>query len=656
MPRLIAAPRGRPGEKVEGDKTQGALLYTVPWEKKPLACRGQWCNNAARARDPDGKTMPAAGQPVHIGQMIQRYRIVEELGRGGFGVVFKAHDEALKRPVAIKFLLSKSKRDNSRFFREAIACTRVEHPSIVQVIELGSAEGEIPYIVMEFVNGRVLTALVKEAQEDPARGGRLGMDGLRLAWQVACVLAETHERGIIHRDLKPPNVMVVPDAMVPGGQRVKILDFGIAKILPQALGDDPHGILFPPTDKGEHPGTPAFMAPEQWRTQANKDGKIDVYALGCMAFLFLSGRLPFESSNPYALLMMHLNEQPASLEALAPGMAPEVLTLVHRMLAKAAEERPTMAEVRDELAQALGLQPYFGPHVRIGATPEADPLLTKPPLRATWDGAIPSTAAPEAGAAGFTANSTRSGAHSLDRALDIDFDLDVDHVHGGPRSLSDLCTDPQLALEKPAPALMAAAALAQALEKRRRRRFVASLLGVAIGMAAACAVGTVTIFRWQRRQLAPHEAVHGERGRALSPPPASLPPAPPPLPPAVQAASAAASPTSASATADSAELVAARPAVATRRRRCDFPEPKCVSSFGISKEQQQIISLALHDANIRLCTNDLLAFRPRGGQLVVEVIPERLNRDDRQMLETTLKAYLKDVRLHGAVTVSCDGR
>jgi serine/threonine protein kinase len=374
--------------------------------------------------------MAVVGNPVQIGQLVKRYRIVEELGRGGFGVVFKAIDEDLKRPVAIKFMLSAEQRDPNRFFREAIASTRIEHPGVVRVMEVGKTDDGYPFIVMEFVKGRVLTAVLKEANE---RRGRFGKDGLSIAWQVAYVLSEMHERGIIHRDLKPPNIMLVPDAMLPGGQRVKILDFGIAKILPHALSDDPQGVLGPATAQGEHPGTPAFMAPEQWKSNGNKDGRIDVYALGCMLYLFFAGRLPFESNNPYALLLMHLSEQPAPLAQLAPDTPAEILRLVDRMLAKKTDERPGMAEVRDTLADLLGLKPIVRSQPLVHVAAEQEPLLPTLQPDSSYAGAIASTADP------ISQAPTGEGTKSAATPSDI-YCSSSELIAKGPPSLSDHLT------------------------------------------------------------------------------------------------------------------------------------------------------------------------------------------------------------------------
>ncbi|HRI53300.1 MAG TPA: serine/threonine-protein kinase, partial [Pseudomonadota bacterium] len=162
-------------------------------------------------------------------------------------------------------------------------------------------------------------------------------------------LAAVHQRGLVHRDLKPSNIMLVADPDAPRGERAKLLDFGIVKILQEAAAipiDDIEG----QTQRGMILGTPLYMAPEQWKNNRRIDGKSDVYSLAVMMFLVLTGRMPFRAADTPALCFLHCNKAPPSLDSVDPSLPPALVDLVARMLAKDPRHRPTM----DEVAAALG--------------------------------------------------------------------------------------------------------------------------------------------------------------------------------------------------------------------------------------------------------------------------------------------------------------
>jgi serine/threonine protein kinase len=161
-----------------------------------------------------------------VGAKIGSYRIVRLVGEGGMGKVYEATHEQLGRRAAIKILRTEYARDPhmmARFLNEARAGGLVGHPGIGGVYEVGKLDGGAPYIVMEYLDGETLANRL-------ARAGSLGSDAFRIGRQVASALAAVHEKGIIHRDLKPDNIMLVPDAEAPGGERAKVLDFGLAKL------------------------------------------------------------------------------------------------------------------------------------------------------------------------------------------------------------------------------------------------------------------------------------------------------------------------------------------------------------------------------------------------------------------------------------------
>jgi serine/threonine-protein kinase len=277
------------------------------------------------------------------GQQIGPYRVVREIGRGGMGSVFEAIQPQIERRVAIKVLRAEFAQNQQlvhRFFTEARAVNIVNHPSVVQISEFGQLPEGLAYIVMEFLEGESLGARMKR------QGGKLTItESLRLCRQVAAALAAAHSKGIIHRDLKPDNIMIVHDPEAPGGERAKVLDFGIAKVFDAARADQSV------TTTGSMVGTPLYMAPEQCRGGGNITDKADVYALGIMLYRMLCGRPPFIGDGSGAVLAMHIYEQPPPLRQFEPSIPDDLAGLVHSLLAKEPQQRPSMAQVAVALEQ-----------------------------------------------------------------------------------------------------------------------------------------------------------------------------------------------------------------------------------------------------------------------------------------------------------------
>lgn len=268
-----------------------------------------------------------------IGALVAgRYRVTAELGRGGMGVVYRAVQLPMERPIALKVLkkeLTGDARARSRFEREARAASALAHPSAVAIHDFGEHEG-VAYLAMELVEGSGLRALIEE---------RVGVArAIDLAAQLADVLASAHEAGLVHRDLKPENVIV--EASSPQGERVRVLDFGLA-----FLERGPGGRM---TREGIVVGTPEYLSPEQARGE-DVGPATDVYALACVLHELLTGRPPFTGSE-LDVLTKQMFAPPPPLASHGAHEVPAALDELRRaMLDKQPARRPSAAEVRDRL-------------------------------------------------------------------------------------------------------------------------------------------------------------------------------------------------------------------------------------------------------------------------------------------------------------------
>jgi tRNA A-37 threonylcarbamoyl transferase component Bud32 len=267
-----------------------------------------------------------------IGAALGTYTIERELGRGGMGAVYVGSHSLLGRRAAIKVLLPELSRNQAvvnRFFNEARAATAIKHPGIVEIYDFGFATDGSAYIVMELLAG--------ESLADRLRRGRLPLaTAIQLARQTAAALGAAHRAGIVHRDLKPDNIYLVPDAETAIGERVKLLDFGIAKLADAGEVGRTHA--------GSVMGTPQYMAPEQCRGAADLDHRADLYALGCVLHEMVAGAPPFGGDAAGVVLGAHLHLPPPPLRAIAPHATAELEALVLRLLAKHPAQRPASAD------------------------------------------------------------------------------------------------------------------------------------------------------------------------------------------------------------------------------------------------------------------------------------------------------------------------
>lgn len=272
-------------------------------------------------------------------EKIERFQVVRLLGSGGMGHVYEALDTDIDRRVAIKLLRRELLTDNpeilQRLFVEARAANAIDHPGVVQISEARQLSDGTGYLVMEYLDGQTLTQRLSQA------GGRLPVpESVDIAIQIAGTLRAGHERGVVHRDLKPDNIMLVRDDAVPGGERVKILDFGIAKLVHTAVTDAPLTLA----DIGM--GTPGYMAPEQLRDAAQASDRCDVYGLGAVLFELLSGRRPHVAPTQVDLMVQVLSQDAPLVSELVDDVPLSLVQLIQsQLIREPAHARPTIADV-----------------------------------------------------------------------------------------------------------------------------------------------------------------------------------------------------------------------------------------------------------------------------------------------------------------------
>ena len=289
--------------------------------------------------------------PSMIGRVIDRkYRLDAKIGFGGMGDVYRASRLLIDDQVAIKFLHAAHVSDpqaGERFRREAQAAARLKHPNVVSIYDFGVTGDGLVYLVMELVEGQSLRQIIKQ------HGSLSPATVNEITNQVCSALQVAHQHDVVHRDLKPDNIMV---NFTIAGLRVKVLDFGIAKLRDLATNNL--------TVTGNVMGTPHYMSPEQCLGE-EIDSRSDIYSVGVVIYQMLTGSLPFNSSQSTAVVMQHVNKEPPSLRSINLSISPAVEATVLRALAKRREDRPQTADAfARELAAAVNAatpQPLGGP-------------------------------------------------------------------------------------------------------------------------------------------------------------------------------------------------------------------------------------------------------------------------------------------------------
>ena len=312
-----------------------------------------------------------------IGQTVSHYRIVEKLGAGGMGVVYKAHDSRLDRALALKFLpenLAQQPQALERFRREARAASALNHPGICTIYDIGEVppragqkEGGRPFIAMEFIDGQSLRSHI--------HGKALPLEEiLKLGIQIAEALGAAHAEGIIHRDIKPANIFVTKRG------QAKVLDFGLAKLVPKGIAsaeaDSGGGSSDSTSIVGVISGTPSYMSPEQIRGD-NLDPRTDIFSLGVVLYEMATGRQAFGGGTPGMTIEAVLTRTPVPARSINPGISPRLEEIIDKALCKDRDQRyQHAAEMLADLQQLKrdtdSGQPY-GERDREG---EAESLLT----------------------------------------------------------------------------------------------------------------------------------------------------------------------------------------------------------------------------------------------------------------------------------------
>ncbi len=356
----------------------GQPRIVCPTCSAELTADARFCGGCGSAVSAPG--VAAAADDLSGREIAGRYRLLQLLGAGGMGAVYRAEQISLKREVALKLLKSELSADPAlvqRFNIEAKLAAKLSHPNTVTMFDFGQDSDGTLFIVMELVSGQSLRQLL-------GRDGALPVArALAICEQVCASLADAHAHGIVHRDLKPDNVMLTQR-----GKRtdvVRVLDFGIAKLRDER-GDV---TAMPVTQAGDLLGTPQYMAPEQIRGEA-VDGRTDIYAMGAMLYEMLTGQLPFSGPTVMSILGKHLTDVPQPPRQRRPDLVipPEIDALVMQALAKPPASRPPTME---EMAERVG-------RIRAALPPPSGAVIprrtTRPPgVPLTVDTPMPQSAA-----------------------------------------------------------------------------------------------------------------------------------------------------------------------------------------------------------------------------------------------------------------------
>ena len=442
-----------------------------------------------------------------VGQNIGKYRVIDRIGRGGMGTVYRAVDETLHRDVAIKVLNAELNDPGvaRRFKAEAVTVARLNHPGIATIFELFQHEGQW-LMVMEFLRGETLDALItRKGPLDPPEAARLCMQALN-------ALSHAHSLGVVHRDLKPANVMLTENG------NIKIMDFGIARV-----SGTEHL-----TNAGFLMGTPAYMAPEQV-TGGEVDARADLYAMGVVFFYLLSARLPFKGDTPFEVVQSRLRDQPTPIATLRDGLPAWITRIMDIALERDVPKRYQSAPLFHEaLRRGLANLPLDTPEQSAippeliatalpNTMPAVGPGMMTPASTARGD--VPIAPTPLATAAG-TAGST-SAAPTVVPTLSA---AAIPAAAAAPTTLATSDAPTRAALDPvrdagPGPARAPSVSSSTSSSNR--------IALIVAGIAALLVIAAGATWWWRARQAAATAVVNQA---ATEPTPATTPAAPPPAP------------------------------------------------------------------------------------------------------------------------------
>lgn len=600
--------------------------------------------------------MPA----VTVGQLIDNYRIVRQIGEGGMGAVYEAVHVVLGQRAAIKVLTSDFRAQPAllqRFVNEARAASQINHPGIVKVYDLGHLEDGQPWLSMEYLEGQSLAERIHGASRRPGR--TLGMDDFWIIGDLASALAAAHAKGIIHRDLKPANVMIVPDPATLTGDRAKVLDFGVAKLHTDQL-----------TKRGSILGTPLYMALEQFKDSAEVSGQADVFSLGVIAYELLSGRRPHGGQTHFEVMGARLMEPITPIEQLVPSLAAPVAALVTRMLEREPTLRPSMNEVEFEVRSALGLPPprQSGWHHAVAVEPAPeDGFGDSQPAHAVphFDSNASTPDAPADAARGMPQLTVTP---SSEKALG---EISPPSAVRVPDSLSSMPSVPvavpaslrasaDARTAKPAPTPFIPEAVASPSSPtvpQPREKPGRSWLG-ALLLTSLAALGGATYALWPQ----PRPAVMSNAGTERANPepkmvPAATPnppaPAPPVLPPPASpdlgvVATLPERPVTAPPTTPSASRAAARP--------CEPQPPSlaCLITPAVADEQRRQLHDALQQSGAKWCYGESLVLSGLPNAPEIVSAPPSLHGDFQLLL--TLRGMLRGKKFPPRLKIQCRAR
>ena len=553
-------------------------------------------------------------------EFIGPYRILRVLGKGGMGTVYEGVHEQIERRVAIKLLnaeFATNREYAERFLNEAKAVNRIGHPGIVQIHDMGQLPDGTAYLVMELLVGETVGQRLKQ------RGGRLPLDEtLSIAKDVGDALDAAHEKGIIHRDLKPDNIMLVADPVAARGERSKLLDFGIAKLV-VASSMTTSGR----TRVGTVMGTLWYMSPEQLRDTAQVNDRTDVYALGVVLYQLLSGRVPFLADSEVELIAAHLRDTPQNLKELQPEL-PETLTqLVQKMLEKDSAQRPAMRQVVRVLS-ALSSSFVSGAHMASSALSEVASRSAAPPIPPTISGPLrqpPSARSPNIEPQG-------------------ELTPDVPSIRSSTLSSS--------ASQQEAPSRM---------HKRWRVAVVPAL-----GVLGVCATLLFTLLRHRPDASVKPDPVAPPQNSAAPATPAVPAPDPIAAPDKPQEPSSPAAMNAPATGANASPLPPANldppeapavPTPAAKPRRAppcrELPTARCIHG-AMTPGMEILIADSLRSAEIALCPNEVLRLQRNGSGFLFEGAVRRGVLDRQALFETSLRGRIGSATLPKSFSIKCE--